>query len=155
MNMQALREKMETKASAPAAKPKDGQGKMPMATVNFWLDAALFVNLVVIMWVSALLHMVFPAPTEAAGWTLWGLSYNDWHSVQFYALCVFALLAVEHLVLHWNWVCSVIATRIVRSSSRPDEGVQAAYGISTFIGTMILTMAILLAALATVRQPLH
>jgi hypothetical protein len=69
------------------------------------------------MWVSALLRMVFPAPTETAGWPI------IQRLAQFYALCVFALLAVEHLVLHWNWVCSVIATRIVRSSSRPDGGV--------------------------------
>lgn len=124
-----------------------------MAVLNFWLDAGLFVNIIFVMWVSVMLRLVFPPATEAAGWTVWGLSYNDWQTVQFYSLCLFALLAVEHLVLHWNWVCSILATRILRSREKPDEGVQAVYGVGTFITILVLVMGTLLIAMATATHP--
>jgi hypothetical protein len=123
-----------------------------MAAINLWLDAALFVNMILIMWVSTMLHLVFPPPTEAAGWRLWGLSFNEWQRVQFYSLCLFALLAVEHVVLHWNWVCSVIATQVLHIKKRPDEGVQAVYGVGTFIVILILVMGTLLAAMVAAKH---
>ncbi len=105
----------------PAVKPKPARPKMSMAIVNFWLDAAMFVAIVFLMWVSLMLQVVFPAPTEAAGWQLWGLTYDQWRNAQFGALCVCALLAVEHVVLHWNWVCTMLATRVLRLKKRPTK----------------------------------
>lgn len=139
----------------PNARPKEAQGKVSMASINFWLDAGLFVNLIFIMWVSAVLQFVFPAPTESARWSLWGLTYNEWRNIQFASLCLFALLAVEHLVLHWNWVCSIVATRVLRTRNRPDEGEQAVYGVGTFIAVLVLVMVSVLAAMATVVQPVR
>jgi hypothetical protein len=151
--MPAMLDNVGTKPAG--TRPKEGQGKPSMAVVNFWLDAGLFVNLIFIMWVSVMLQFIFPPPTEAAGWSLWGLSYNDWHNLQFYAFCVFALLAVEHLVLHWNWICSVTATQVLRSKTRPDEGAQAVYGVGTFIVVLVTVMGTLIAALAAVSPPAH
>jgi hypothetical protein len=127
--------------------------KMSMAVINFWLDAALFVNVIFIMWVSVMLQFIFPEPTESVGWKLWGMSYNEWRNVQFGALCTFALLAIEHLVLHWNWVCSIIATKVLRAAGKPDEGEQAVYGVGTFIGVLVLVMSSLVAALFSVQAP--
>ena len=62
---------------------------------------------------SATLQIVFPAPTAADGWTLWGLSYDQWRDVQFVILCLLALDVVLHVMMHWNWVCSVIAMQIL------------------------------------------
>jgi hypothetical protein len=50
-------------------------------------------------WVSATLQIVFPAPTAAAGWTLWGLSYDQWRDTQFVVLCLFALNVLLHVIL--------------------------------------------------------
>jgi hypothetical protein len=153
--MPTLLEGGNRKSETAAVPAKLSPSKPSMAVINFWLDAALFVDLIFIMWTAALMQFVFPAPTEAAGWTLWGLSYNDWHNLQFGAVCVFALLAVEHIVLHWTWVCSVIATQILRRKARPDEGAQAVYGVGTFIVILIVVMGSLLAAMASVSQPGH
>jgi len=144
---------LETTAQEPAAAPKRGHGQVSVAILNFWLDAALFVDLIFIMWVSAMLQLIFPVPTEAGGWSLWGLSYNSWRNVQFYSLCVFALLAIEHLVLHWTWVCSVVAVRIMRVRSRPDEGMQAIYGVGAFIAILLGSFAALVSAMAMVQKP--
>jgi hypothetical protein len=121
--------------------------KWSMAVINFWLDTCLFLAVVALVWVTVVMVVVFPAPTQAAGWQLWGLGYDQWHNVQVGALFVAVALAVEHLVLHWNWVCTIIATKIVRTKSRPDEGLQAIYGVGTFIaiaGTMLVSLLVAL-----------
>ncbi len=121
--------------------------------LNFWLDAALLMSVLFLVWVSALLQMVFPAPTSAKGWELWGMSFNQWRDTQFFALCVSALLALEHVVLHWNWICGVIATKVLRIQKRPDEGVQSIYGVGAFIAVLFVMMSTIFAAIVTVKHP--
>ncbi len=128
--------------------------KTPLTVINFWIDMALFLAIVFVMWVTVMLQMVFPPPTESQGWTLWGLDYNLWHRTQFFALCLSALLAVEHLVLHWNWVCTVMATRILRLKTRPDEGIQAVLGVGTFISVAMVILGSILVAAFMVKKPM-
>jgi hypothetical protein len=140
--------------AAPDVKPqKPGKGAVSTALLNFWLDAALFLSVTFVVWVSVMMQYVFPPPTSADGWELWGLSFDQWRDAQFYALCVVALLAIEHLVLHWNWVCSVLATKVLRIKDRPDKGNQAIYGVGTFITILTLILASLLAASLSVKRP--
>lgn len=140
-----------TDPAAPVAEQKPR--KTSMALLNLWLDAALFLTLIFVMWITVMLHVVFPAGTTAAGWELWGWSYDQWRAAQFYALCFCAALAVEHVVLHWNWICSIIATKVLRAKSKPDEGSQAIYGVGTFIVVLLVVMSTILAALVSVKQP--
>lgn len=140
------------KDTAAPAEPKPAK-KLSMSLINFFLDAALFGTIIFVMWVAVILKVIFPPATYAQGWELWGMSFNQWHDLQFYALCIFAVLAVEHVVLHWNWVCCVAATQVFRLKSKPDEGSQAVYGVGTFIAIMIVMMISLVAALLTVHRP--
>ena len=133
--------------------PKVGRRKMSMAVINFALDATLLVSITVLGWVSVMLQIVFPAPTTADGWELWGLSYDQWRDVQFGSFCVLVVLTLEHLTLHWNWVCGVIATKVLRVKYRPDEGLQAVYGVTTFIGILAVMLASIIAAMVAVRRP--
>lgn len=142
-----------TRAVPEASEPTAGRRKTSMALVNFALDAALLVSVAFLAWVSAMMQVVFPAPTTADGWVLWGLSYDQWRDLQFGSLCVFLVLTLEHLTLHWNWVCGVIATKVLHVKYRPDEGLQAVYGVATFIGIMSVVLASVIAAILTVRQP--
>ena len=125
-----------------------------MALLNFWLDLALLLTLLFVGWVSAMMRVVFPAPTSADGWKLWGLTFNRWSDIQFFGLCAFGLLAIEHLVLHWNWVCSLIATKILRTKNRPDESNQAVFGVGTFITVLMAMLAGLIAAMLNVHRPM-
>jgi hypothetical protein len=135
-------------AEQPKPKPK----KWSMALINLVLDATLFLSVVFLMWVSVMMQVIFPPPTEAKGWGLWGLNFDQWRDRQFIALCVAVILTVEHLSLHWNWVCCTIATHIL-GTKKPDEGSQVVYGVGVFIGILLLVMASLIAALFTVNQP--
>ena len=140
-------------ATLIAARPQPGRRKMSMALINFWLDAGLLVSISFLGWVTAMLQIVFPAPTTAAGWTLWGLTYDQWHEAQFIALRAFALLVLVHVMLHWNWVCSVIATHVLRIKARPDEGLQTIYGVTTLIVLLMIIAGTIIAALITVHRP--
>jgi hypothetical protein len=135
------------------APPKPWWSRMSRSVVNFWLDAGLLAAVVFLGWVSTMLQIVFPPPTAADAWSLWGLSFNQWRDVQFYTLCGAGLLALEHVVLHWNWVCNVIAVQILRRKSRPDEGNQAIYGVGAFILLVTLMMGGFVAALLSVKRP--
>lgn len=139
---------------APQNAPRSGRAAQPTRTLlNFWLDAGLLLAMVCVLWISALLQVVFPPPTTAGGWRLWGLSYNQWRDCQFGALCLAALLALEHLVLHWNWVCGVVATKLLRLTQRPDEASQALYGVAVFIGIVATVVGSIALAMLTVRAP--
>lgn len=137
--------------ATPPSRPERRQ--VASALLNFWLDVALGLAVALVVWLSAMLQIVFPAPTTAAGWTLWGLTYDQWRDVQFIALCVSVLLVLEHVVLHWSWVCGVVATKVLRLKQRPGEGVQAMYGIAAFIGLMLAFNAAIVVALFTVKRP--
>jgi hypothetical protein len=127
--------------------------RLSLSVVNFWIDASLLLLLSSLGWVSATLQIVFPAPTAADGWSLWGLGYDQWRDVQFVILCLLALDVVLHVMMHWNWVCSVIAMQILRTRTRPDDGMQTIYGVGTLIALLHLIGAGVIAALVCVRSP--
>jgi hypothetical protein len=136
----------------PDAPPK-GRRRVSVSVVNFWIDAFLLLLLTGLGGVTAILQVAFPAPTLADGWTLWGLTFDQWHDIQFGALCLFAVGILIHVMMHWNWICSVIATQIVRARRRPDEGMQTIYGVITLIVLLHLIAAVVIAAMLCVRRP--
>src|SRR6185369_644236 len=138
---------------APAAVSGAPRRKRSMALVNFWLDAALLVTAAFVGWVTVVMRVVFPAPTFAGGWSLWGLTYNQWHDLQFGSICFCALVILLHVMLHWNWVCSVIGAQILHLRRRPNEGMQTIYGVATLIILLTVILATVIAAVLTVREP--
>jgi Domain of unknown function (DUF4405) len=141
-------------AEAPSAQTK-GRRRISATVVNFWVDASLLTLLSLLGWVSAMLQVTFPAPTAADGWTLWGLTYDQWRDIQFGTLCLFGGAILLHVMLHWKWVCSVIATQIVRTKTRPDEGMQTIYGVATLIVLLHVIAAGVLAAMLCVHRPIQ
>lgn len=121
--------------------------------LNFVIDAMLLCAAIAMSWVTVMLMVVFPVPTRTEGWKLWGLDYNQWRQVQFGFFILAALLALEHLVLHWKWVCGVIVTKILKLKQRPDEGIQAVYGVGAFIGTLMAMGAAIVVAKLMVNVP--
>jgi hypothetical protein len=139
----------------PSGKPRKSQAKrrVSMSVINFWLDASLLGVLLLMGWEAATLQFLFPPPTLAASWTLFGLTYDQWRDIQFATLCTFAFGILVHVMLHWNWVCSVIATQILQTRDRPDEGKQTIYGVATLIILLHLIGVGVIVALFFVRQP--
>jgi len=127
---------------------------MSRTIVNLVLDILLALILLLVVTSACVVRFVFPPGTAAKGWKLWGLDYDAWANFEFVMLCIILLAVVVHVMLHWNWVCSVIATRVLQlrgASSRPDEGTQTLYGV----GTLILFLSAIGVVLATATLTIH
>lgn len=121
--------------------------------LNFVVDSLLLTAAAALAWVSVMLMVAFPIPTRTEGWKLFGMDFNQWRQVQFGLLVVAALLALEHLVLHWKWVCGVLVTKILKLKNKPDEAIQAVYGVGFFIGSLLLMGAAIVVCMLCVVKP--
>jgi uncharacterized protein DUF4405 len=127
---------------------------MSRTLVNFVLDSMLLAAFTVLIWSSMIIRFVFPPGPDAKGWLLWGLAFDHWETLQFAMVAVLALGVLIHVMLHWNWVCGVIATRLARDKkAKIDEGSQTLYGVALLIVIFnVLGLAVAVAAL-TIHRP--
>ena len=123
-----------------------------MSVVNFALDFVLLLLMVVIGLVSAVIRFVFPAPTKADGWKIWGRTYDDWSDFQFGVICTLALAVLVHVMLHWKWVCSVLTAQILRTRHRIDESAQTIYGVGLLIVLLhVILIGVIVAKYSVVK----
>lgn len=125
--------------------------------LNFITDFVALLAFVACMATAALLLVVFPPATSAEGWRLWGLDFDDWFRIHLASLLLLALLILLHVILHWPWVCSFVATRWARLRGKPvqvpPDGVRTIYGVLTLILLLILVTFWIGAAEFSVRPP--
>ena len=91
---------------------------MSKTTLNFILDTFLLMLFLALAWTFAVFRFVFPPPTTAHGWMLWGYSYDAWASVQFVLFCVFAAAILRlrrriGLAVPWTVTLSSGAVNVV------------------------------------------
>jgi len=84
--------------------------------VNFWLDCLLLALFMLLLWSATVVQFVFPDGPNAAGWSLWGRGHTEWARFQFGVVCAFVLAVLVHVMLHWSWVCGVVASHLARRS---------------------------------------
>jgi hypothetical protein len=135
------------------ARPTGPESSMSRSLINFCLDTLLLLITLGVIWTTCVLKFVFPPATHAGGWTLWGIDYDGWCNVQFTLLGVIALAILVHIMLHWNWVCSIITTRLLRRSGKEDDGIQTLYGVGTLIVFVVATTGLLIVADFMIRRP--
>jgi hypothetical protein len=87
---------------------------MSRTLLNFLLDSLLLIAFSVLVWSAVIVRFVFPPAQGSKGWLLWGLSYDQWISVQFAMVAILALGVLLHVMLHWSWVCGLLAARLGR-----------------------------------------
>lgn len=127
---------------------------MSRTAVNFLLDTFLLLTFVPLVWVAAMLRFVFPPGPEADGWRLWGLGYAAWAEVQFWITAVMLGGVVLHVMLHWTWVCGVVASRYGRAKKgKVDDGIRTLYGVGLLIAILHVLGIALTAAALMVEDP--
>lgn len=130
---------------------------MQRTLINFWLDAILLILFLLLVWVSCVLQFVFPPGPNAAGWTLWNFDYVEWSRFHFALVCGMVLTILLHVMLHWSWVCGVIAMRIAARAGgkrKIDEAAQTLYGVGLLIVLLNVLGITLAVAVLTVRSPM-
>ncbi len=144
-----------TEATSKGRAPKQRRNRISISVINFCLDAVLLAMVVSIGWVSGVLRFVFPAPTTADGWKLWGWNYDAWSDFQFGCLCALALGVLVHVMLHWNWVCSVLTAQIFKTRQRIDDSMQTIYGVGLLIVLLhVILFGIIAAKYSVVKPPM-
>ena len=141
-----------------SATPAVRRSRWTRTDLNFWLDAFLLLNFLILAWVSAVIRFVFPPTTSALDWTLWSLSLDGWIGVQFGLLGTLTLGILLHIMLHWTWVCGVLSSRIRRArdggKGTMEDGTRTILGV----GLMILILNVMglgmAAAMLSIRGPL-
>lgn len=128
--------------SAPVRK----SSRFSWTILNFWVDFALLMNFLFLLWVSALLQFVFPAGAGAEGASLWGSDVTDWRNLQFGTLCAFAGGVLLHLMLHWTWVCGVINKQICKRTMIKTDGTDTLIGVILIVAILHLLGISVLAA---------
>src|SRR4051794_41049597 len=149
-----LASKGTLKPSEPSA--RSGGPWVSKTIVNFAVDTSLFVLVALLLFTTAVLRFVFPAPSASAGWTLWGRSYDAWSNFQFSLVAVIGLAVLLHIMLHWTWVCGVVATKLLRRTAahqKLDDGQRTLWGVGMLI--VIVNILGLLVGLAylSIRAP--
>jgi hypothetical protein len=137
--------------------PQDKPAQLSKTVINFWLDSLLLVLFLLLIWVALVVRFVFPPGPAAGEWLLWGRDYNQWCDIQFAILSLVAFTVLVHLMLHWSWVCGVIATRFwshgTGAKKMPDDGTRTIWGVGTLIVVLNVIGIGLAAAAITVRAP--
>jgi len=126
---------------------------MSKTVINFWLDTLLLILFMMILWSTAVVRFVFPAGTTAVGWQLWGWSYDQWVDVQTVSISLFGLAVLVHVMLHWTWVCGVIAKRFSKKKTKLEDGTRTLWGVGLLIVVVhVLGIGIAVAVL-TIQAP--
>ena len=153
-NLTARATETDSEEAEYQTKPKP---PMSRTAVNFLLDSFLLVVFLLLLWVAVVVQFVFPAAAQAAGWTLWGWTYGQWQSFQFAVHGAMALAVLLHVMLHWSWVCGVVASRVSqirgRKRTKVDEGAQTLYGVGTLIVILNIMGLAIAAAVLTIQGP--
>jgi hypothetical protein len=122
--------------------------------INLVLDIALLVVFVGLLFAAVVVRFVFPPGPAAAGWRLWGLDYDAWSGIQFGLLAVLTGGVLVHLMFHWSWVCTMLASRLSGDrKARVDEGMQTIYGVMLLIAILVGISIAAGAAYLTIERP--
>lgn len=144
--------KEQPRADTRPTPERPGRG-VSWSEINFLLDALLMLVFVALCAAAVIVRFVFPPGPAAKGWLLWGLDYDTWGGIQFGLLATLAFGILVHVMLHWSWVCNVLASRLGGRRARVDEGMQTIYGVGLLIVLLNLIGIVVAAAKLTIHGP--
>ena len=107
------------------------------ASTNFWLDVVSLTVMTGLAATGGLIHFVLPAGSGHF-YALFGWNRHDIGELHFYLAVTAVVLLALHVLLHWNWICCVIAK--MAGKNTPSRKSQTIWGVS-----LLLLIAVLLA----------
>jgi hypothetical protein len=83
------------------------------------------------------------------------MNFGQWCSVQFFFLSVLTFGIVVHVMLHWSWVCGVIARKLLHQRELPDDGIRTVYGVGLLIVLLLSGATVVGIAMMSIKMPLQ
>ena len=90
---------------------------MKRTTLNFILELVSFINLLGLAFIGFIMKYVLPPGSSGYGRGYRGgrgpsdgikdflsITRHEWVDIHFYLACLFVILILVHLILHWNWI---------------------------------------------------
>ena len=128
---------------------------MSRPVFNLLLDSILLAAFCLLVAAAVVVRFVFPPGPDARGWLLWGLDYDQWATIQFGLISILSLGILLHVMLHWSWVCGILAAKLSRNKkAKIDDGTQTIYGVGLLIVLVNLLGLAVAAAALSIRGPL-
>ena len=130
--------------------------RLTRTDINFCLDFLLLLIFVALCTCSVIVDFVFPIGTNANGWSLWTQSYASWSRIRFWILAALAVAILIHVMLHWSWVCGVIAGRLGKkgkSVAVPDDPSRTLWGVGLLIFLINVIGMVIAAAVLSIHAP--
>ncbi len=84
---------------------------MKKANVNFVVDFSALVGFLMLVSTGLLMYTVLPPRSGRS--MVWGLTRHQWGDIHFWVSMIFLGLVAVHTLLHWNWITSMVKTRIL------------------------------------------
>ena len=129
--------------------------KFSRTDFNFCLDALLLLLFLALATTSVIIDFVFPPGVRAEGWLLWSKTYSEWSRFRFGTLAALAAAVLLHVMMHWSWVCGVVASRVGGKKSGPaaakDDPSRTLWGV----GLLILVVNLVGADVAVAALSIH
>lgn len=111
---------------------------MSRATVNLWLDLVALILMLGLMLSGGVLYFVLP-PGTGHSHQLFGIGRHDYGAIHAWLSVALVVVLVLHVVLHWTFVCCVVAKQL--GKDRPGKKALLSWGAGLFVFTLLLPIA--------------
>lgn len=113
---------------------------MNRTIANLWLDLVALLLTIGLMLTGGIIHFVLP-PGTGHSLRLFGLGRHDYGEIHFWLAALALGVLVLHIVLHWSFVCGVVAKSF--NKERPGSRQLLRWGLGVVTTTVLLPIVLL------------
>ena len=93
---------------------------MKRSLINLTVDIVAAISLLVMIVTGYILRFPLP-PTTNRTLELWGMSRHEWGMIHTWAGAWFVGVVLLHLILHWDWIFTMIRRRFISTQATPSQ----------------------------------
>ena len=112
---------------------------------NIVIDIIAFAAFICMISTGVIMRYLLPPGSHDQN--IWGLNRHGWGDIHFWLSAIFFGILILHLILHWNWIISVIKGRVKES-----VGKRLGWGILGLVVLMALAFAPVISGLQSADQ---
>ena len=120
--------------------------------LNLFVDAVTAIGVLGLVTTGLLIYFVLPPAVGQGRAVVVGMNRHDWGEVHFWIAMGVLLLLLVHMVLHWQWVCTMCCRAFTRRTTQ--KRTRAFAGVVALLVVVTLIVGLLACADAIkIEQP--